>query len=412
MSAISAATVHVILDYLCPLTAPLPAHLISKPLLQRHHFLDISPDNAADYLAWPSANPEEQSHAVAVLQSEAVPLHDHFQVNYVPDPHDIQAHVRITPDLRLIFLLDKQNGHWLYHNVALMPFPAHSYSSFDDALKAYSPDDFLPEQNHVFDQKDQDDEDSYWNAYGAGDDDSHQPRSDDYLDNGANSEDAYWAQYSAVQGSGDSTLPSPLPSKKKVLGGPQADTPLPDRIIVPSDNLQTNHVELYNPLEPPEPSSLVRRLEALSAESPSKSPTLFEFDGRPVTYPTPGELDSLSFNTAPDSPGAVPALSASSSTASPQPLQRCSDEFVVVDPAAAATVSCAVDSSLPSDSLILSHPSNDSHPQRHDPAQDILRENIKGFYQLWKLGRHDLSSNSTTDKEIFLDNVRQALEEL
>jgi len=199
-SPISTAAVHVILDYLCPLSAPLPAHLISSPLLQRHHFLSISPDNASDYLAWPTSVPEEQSHAVALLQSEAVPLHDHFQVNYLPDPQDFQAHVRITPDLRLVFLLDKISGHWLYHNVALMPFPANSYSSFDDAINAYSHEDFLPEQAHDFLVKEENDDDDYWNAYGAGDDDCRRSSSANYLNADPNSEDAYWAQYSAVQG--------------------------------------------------------------------------------------------------------------------------------------------------------------------------------------------------------------------
>lgn len=207
-----------------------------------------------------------------------------------------------------------------------------------------------------------------------------------------------------ILGSGDSTLPSPLPSKKKTLDQAESSRPLPDRIIVPSDDLQTNHVELYNPLEPPAPESLARRLEALSAESPSNSPTLFEFDGRPIDYPTQAEF-APPFNTAPDSPGAVPALSISSSSASPPPLQRSSDEFVVIDP---ATDPDAVNPSVPAESLILS--SDDSHD--YDPAQDILRENIKGLYRLWKLGRHDTSTDTPDDKEIFLATVRQALQQL
>ncbi|KDR85019.1 hypothetical protein GALMADRAFT_233586 [Galerina marginata CBS 339.88] len=361
MAAISPATVHVVLDYLCPLAGPIPPHLISRPLLQRHHFLALSPDNAAEYLAWPSP---EQSHAVHLLQSEPIPTHDlPFPVHYLPDPESIQAHVRITPALRLVFLWDKNHG-WLYHNVALMPFPANSYSSFDDALAACSPEDFLPEQSHHFTVQG-DDDDSYWNAYGQGDVPDHNSSSG-YLDPNPSSEDAYWAQYATVQGSGDSTLPSPRLSKKKLPAEGEQDNDIPERIIVPSDDLQTNHAELYNPLEPPPPASLARRLEALAAESGTNSPPLFD------DYPT---RDS---NTAsPQALEAMPALTSSSSTASPpQPL---SDGFIVDQVSNHAT-------------------------------QDALRDNIKSLFQLWKLARPDKSINE--DKEFFLNTVRQALEQL
>ena len=80
-----------------------------------------------------------------------------------------------------------------------MPFPPNSYSSLDDALYAFSPDDFLPEQNPSYAVKEEDD-DSYWDAYGQ-DDDSDRHRSSGLLDPNTSSEDAYWAQYSNVQGS-------------------------------------------------------------------------------------------------------------------------------------------------------------------------------------------------------------------
>ncbi|KAF8872142.1 hypothetical protein CPB84DRAFT_1818105 [Gymnopilus junonius] len=317
ISAISPATVHVILDYLCPLTGPLPPHLVSAPLLQRHHFLNLSPASPADYLAWPSP---EQSHAVQLLQQRPASPHDlPLLVHYLPDPLSFQAHVRINSDLRLIFLWDKNHG-WQYHNVALMPFPPNTYPSLDDALST------------------KDEDDSYWNAYGQGDDsDSDHHLSAGHLDPNASSEDAYWAQYSNIQGS----------------DGEHSH-------IVPSDDLQTNHVELYNPLEPPPPASLARRLEALSSHDGTISP-LFEDD-----------LKADSNATIPHPLEPVPALTSSSSTTSPS-----------------------------------------SHDQPNtitdNAAQDVLKDNIKGLYRLWKLVNQDLPSEHA--KEVFLKNTRRVLEE-
>ncbi|KAF8973952.1 hypothetical protein BDZ97DRAFT_1912399 [Flammula alnicola] len=316
---ISRGTVEVVLDYLCPLSGPVPPHLLSRPLLQRHHFLALSPENAAEYLAWPSS---EQSHAVHLLQSDPIPPHDHpLQVNYSADTENLLAHVRITPDLRLVFLWDNNSG-WQYHNVALMPFPANSYPTFDRAYAAYAPDDFLPEPSYNVSVTDEDD-DSYWNAYGGGDDSEHPSISDDALAANPNSEDAYWAQYSTVQGSGDSTLPSPHPEKKKFAGAADTDNTAPARIIVPSDDFQIYHGEPYNPLEPPEPSALARRLEALSASSGSRSPPLF--DDSPTT-----DTDSISA-----SPQGIDGMTASSSSGS---CQLRTDELVPVDSVITSTM--------------------------------------------------------------------------
>ncbi|PPQ64376.1 hypothetical protein CVT26_002083 [Gymnopilus dilepis] len=361
ISAISPATVHVILDYVRPLTGPVPPHLLSRPLLQRHHFLSLSPDDPADYLAWPSP---DRSHAVQLLQESSASPHDlPLLVHYLPDPQNFQAHVRITSELRLIFLWDKSHG-WQYHNVALMPFPPNTYSSLDDALSAFSPDDFLPEQNPSYAVKEEDD-DSYWDAYGQ-DDDSDRHRSSGLLDPNTSSEDAYWAQYSNIQGSGDSTLPSPLPTKKKLVGESELQS---TRIIVPSDDLQTNHVELYNPLEPPPPESLARRLEELSSQNGTVSP-LFEDDP---------QVDS---NAAIPQPFEnVPPLTSSPSTASPsQPSSHLSDLHSQADAAPITT------------------------------EQHLLSNNIKSLYQLWALTRQDISAEQA--KELFLARARQALEEL
>ena len=193
---LSAATVHVVLCHLCPLSGPLPPHIISTPLRQRHHFLALSPDSPADYLAWPSPN---QSHAVNLLQSLPLPSHDLlFPVQYSADPENISAYVRITADIRLVFLWNIFEESWQYHNAALMPFPANSYASLTDAMALSSPDDFLPEQHSTNNVADDDDL-SYWDAYGQAEVSHHISRTN--LDSEPSSEDAYWAQYTTVQGS-------------------------------------------------------------------------------------------------------------------------------------------------------------------------------------------------------------------
>ena len=179
-------------------------------------------------------------------------------------------------------------------------------------------------------------------------------------------------------GSGDSTLPSPRPLNKKLA--PDVEVGLgegPERIFVPSDDFQIHHVEPYNPLEPPAPDSLARRLAALSAlqtEPGSElrmSPPLFEDDS-----PT-----SDSNTASPHLAELLPPPEVPSPTYSP---------FVVAELPL---------ESAPEDPRQLEHPS-----------QELLRDNVKCLYRLWKFGRQDAATEQ--DKEVFLATVRQALEQL
>ena len=192
---ISPAIVHRILAHFSPLIERLPPNLISKRLLQRHHFLNLTPDNAAEYLAWPSQSGE--SH---VLDLQSLPnVDDYLSVQYTADSEDLLAHVRISPNLRLVFLWEHESG-WQYHNLAPMPFPSDAFADLNDARALYSPNDSLQVQNHEI-KASNDDENSYWNSYSGGDDDLDHPSSDSIkvLDE-SNSEDAYWARYSTIQG--------------------------------------------------------------------------------------------------------------------------------------------------------------------------------------------------------------------
>lgn len=133
---------------------------------------------------------------------------------------------------------------------------------------------------------------------------------------------------------------------------------MPERIFVPSDDLQVHHIELYNPLEPPSPEVLTRRLAALTTGYVAKSPPFL--DGSPIT---------------------------DSETPSPDIAQT------FLPPSK-------------SDKPIAIHPQYDSD----DRAQDTLRDSIRSLYQFWKLSRSDRPSDQ--DKTLFLSTVYQVIDQL
>ncbi|TFK41129.1 hypothetical protein BDQ12DRAFT_720836 [Crucibulum laeve] len=388
-SPISPTTISLVLQYISPpssLTDPVPPHLLSKPLLRRHHFLALSPDHPATYLSWPSP---DQQRAIDLLEAlpdrSRDPSHpSFFPISYSADPECVYAHVRITPDspdsLCLIFLWDNIDG-WQYHNLSLTPFPPNSHTSIQDALAMFhSPDDFLQEHSVALDMPDEDDD--YWNAYGVGDDDALASQSFTKEDSHTNSEDAYWAQYASVQGSGDSTLPSPLPRSKRKLVDPSIDPYAPsdtitaDRIIVDASNLHNPQPEIYNPLEPPSPRNLSRRLAAISPRSGSP-PLLAESPASDSETPSP-------FSAPADL--AVPAEATS-------PLPP-ADGFVVVD----------------SDKYKGEGVGPDSGSLEEIEAHEALKDSIRGMYRLWKASKRKESAGP--DAETFLAVVQQVIAEL
>jgi len=350
----------LVLDHICPLSAPLPPHIISTPLRQRHYFLALLPDNPVDYLAWPSPN---QSHAVNLLQSLPLPSHDLlFPIQYTADPENIFAYARITSDIRLIFLWNITEG-WQYHNIALMPFPANSYPSLTDAMALYSSDDFLPEQHPTAKIVDDDDH-SYWDSYAQSEASHHISKT--HLDSEPSSEDAYWAQYSTVQGSGDSTLPSPRTRKKAFETDVAISDPIPERIIVPSDDLQIHRIEPYNPLEPVSPDTLARRLAALSSSYGANSPSFLD--------------DSPTSDSQTPSPN-IGEVSHTQTFPSSIITHQQSDGPIIID----------------------------TPFETDDRAQEALRNSIRSLYQFWKLSRSDRPSDE--DKTLFLSTVNQVIDE-
>ncbi|KAG2023459.1 hypothetical protein CC2G_001113 [Coprinopsis cinerea AmutBmut pab1-1] len=357
---ISIATVSHLLELIVNLDEPLPSTLVSIPLLQRHHFLNITINDAAEYLAWPTSL-EAATHFLNTFpkapHSDLSPT-----VKYSADPETLEAHVSITDTVRLIFHWDQA---WKYHNLAFMPFPSNTYE-FSDALGIFqSTNDFLQEASYpVSIASGDEDDDSYWNSYGQEDDHDRSVKVPAKPHTPLNSEDAYWARYSSIHGTADSTIPSPLPVKRNLdqhLEG--------ERVFVTSGSLQPNSTELYNPLVPPSPGSLAKRLADLS-QRPSSPPM------SPIDDDEEASTDSNTTSPTRDAPEL---------------------EFT---------------GATPVDSPLTAASQNNLAGERNsttDETDVALRQTIQGLYQLWKADRHRTGLSS--DTEAFVALVRSAIEE-
>jgi len=150
-------------------------------------------------------------------------------------------------------------------------------------------------------------------------------------------------------GSGDSTIPSPRLPKKTL----EDEVPAEGRTLVPSGDLQRHHEEPYNPFQPPSPDALSRRLQALSDGSASP----------------PALIDDIPDSEPSDTPPRTTEVS---------PIDAKTIEFEQRDVG--------------------------------NPAQDILKDNIRSLYRLWTL-THPVSSGDDS-KTLFLETVRRSLEQL
>ena len=251
--ALPAHAVTLLLSYLSPLESPLPPHLLSEPLQQRHHYLALgstfdSAEDAAAYISWPSPGAEDDSsHYVAKLLGD-LPPPDSFDpmlaypTRYSYDGETIYAHCHVFIDpssnsdnngLRLIFRWEAGQaegfvrGHdgratnaegWKFHDAKPMPFPLGVFDTQQDALDsiraasgirpattAESRGLSAPGRNGTHDEVlKADDEDAYWNSYGQS------SSTDDFESQGyaqtsgsrndQSTEDAYWARYASVHG--------------------------------------------------------------------------------------------------------------------------------------------------------------------------------------------------------------------
>lgn len=130
-----------------------------------------------------------------------------FLVGYTVDPEHAYAHVHVKPTgdggLRLVFEWDGEES-WKYHDSTLMPFPPGTSPYLGDPASCAASDSISNPSSGAEQQAkgatgDGDDDDAdYWNSYGVEDDSGMKPLPSTSEVNV--SEDAYWAQYAAVQG--------------------------------------------------------------------------------------------------------------------------------------------------------------------------------------------------------------------
>lgn len=201
MESISPVTVFLLLQYIKDISVPIPSDLLSVPLRQRHHFLNLSfTADPASFLCWPnpSTNAAQTIHSLQSIELDTES--PAFDYRYVADSEHIYAHVSVASGAaRLVFMWDPSDVQWKYHDAASMPFPSTCYESVHDALAHASSDpidsSFVPPMSGV-----EENDDSYWNMYGQ--EDSDLENNNRRQPSGSNevSEDAYWAQYSEVQG--------------------------------------------------------------------------------------------------------------------------------------------------------------------------------------------------------------------
>ncbi|THV04934.1 hypothetical protein K435DRAFT_961652 [Dendrothele bispora CBS 962.96] len=294
LATLTPVSISIVLEYISPPSQILqnpPPHLFSQSLLQRHHFLDIHPDDPVQYLSWPSPDQQQAFSLFESFSLDQKHSDSQFRIRYTTDRESFFAHVELgSSGVRLVFQWDSRDESWKYHNVTLMPFPLPSYESVTDVQRGLA-----SESPHESNQA-LTDEDAYWNAYGQ--DDDYKPDADTVLPSqtDAQAEDAYWAQYASVQGTADSTIPSPLiDAKQKTLTqvgfyesewpettsrhSPNGDTDQrqhsasshPDSqtenildIPYSSLNIDPSTTHQFDPHSPPSPRELRDRLSVLS----------------------------------------------------------------------------------------------------------------------------------------------------
>lgn len=173
-----AHAVSLLLSYLSPLDQPLPPHLISTPLRQRHVFLGLGQDldsteDAAVYLSWPTKSTPGSGtasgagatqHTIADVLA-GLPSPENFDplsaypTKYTFDGEAVFAHACVpvqifsqlsssveSPGLRLVFRWEAEEGEgevaghggnadgWKYHDVKPMPFPVDAQETPEAAL--------------------------------------------------------------------------------------------------------------------------------------------------------------------------------------------------------------------------------------------------------------------------------------
>ncbi|KIY52764.1 hypothetical protein FISHEDRAFT_69576 [Fistulina hepatica ATCC 64428] len=279
-------TLKSVLSHISQVPPTLPPHFVSPLLAQRHIFLNITPEDPARYLLWPSSGPVAPSQILEALQALQLRDYDYYPIQYTSDPESIFAHAHVPSgdvQLRVVFKWDAEEEQWKYHNVALMPFPDHSSVSLEDVLK-HALEVFHEHQAEPADE-------DYWGS-SSSDSDSEQSHCTVSEQDDHENEDAYWAQYSAIHGTADSTIPSPphpVHSRRSHLTQPGNDPPLHDTLIEFSH--ASMHPPSHDPLALPCPFTLAELLQNIIPRS-SHDEKACAFDDKVAAHVSEIEIDA------------------------------------------------------------------------------------------------------------------------
>lgn len=199
-------------DYILQFISPpsnlqvIPVNDLSRAMMQRHHFLSITPDTPHEYLSWPSNDDGKAgTEAVDLLEQYYTYSHHHpYRSAYTSDGDYTYGHVALScsglsKGIRLVFQWDFSTESWKYHDLKTMPFPEGAKTS----PQAVSPFSTQAVSTPMLvtgggSPASEDGDDAYWNAYGNDEQSYGRPTSTSIHEPG--SEDAYWAQYSTIQG--------------------------------------------------------------------------------------------------------------------------------------------------------------------------------------------------------------------
>lgn len=179
--ALQSTEIDLILYYILkPFNLPIPPHLISKSLLQRHHYLEISPyDEPEKYLSW-----KAPPGLIATLESiqvsdEAINL----AIRYLHDGEVLYGYASVDI-FRLVLVWDDDDLAWKYHDIASMPFPLSSCLSPQEALTTHL----------------ENAEAKYWDAYDNIASTQEVGSVSTEGDQISNTEDVYWNRYASTKG--------------------------------------------------------------------------------------------------------------------------------------------------------------------------------------------------------------------
>ncbi|KAJ8702636.1 hypothetical protein PTI98_001336 [Pleurotus ostreatus] len=415
----------LVLSSLHSYSGALPPDFFSLPLRKRHHFLAIDPSDHHEFLSWPS--PDSAGAVDRLLEYAGLNSLPNFSVAYTADAESTFAHCHLrlihdpasSPDLRLVFHWDDPTRQWKFHNTALMPFPPGAEPSLSQSttMAPFLHDDFLHEPEAIRVDHDHDNDDAYWDAYGDDDEDAAPRRiaADLKADHQNASEDAYWAQYAVVQGSADSTQPSPLPTKRNKSNHLPNDPSHPHLQPHSRNEPIVFSRSLFNPLSKlnqdfPSPNTLTERLNAISAR-PTASP-----------LDDPESVQSSDFTTATD-----PITMSDSDSTSPSPPPGLVKLGVksAGSPERRLPVDLSVDTASPPFQNLGSSPGPASKEKQFplagqamgscgDEGAEAVKESIRGIYRLWKAGKLQAPPNgiaTSSEQDVFINLVRQAVQE-